>query len=252
MGRSAVKYLILAAVAIGALAITPPIPQPLAYHDFFDKSACFGIPHCQDTLSNVPFIVVGAAGVWFLLSGRATGQFVDSRETIPYVAFFLGVALTGVGSGYYHLAPDNPRLAWDRAGMALAFASWFSAVIAERASPAWGLRLLLPLSVASVGAVGYWIATETAGRGDLRPYLLVQLVPYLLIPVVLWRHPARYTHAGATVAVMALYAAALALDRFDRPVAEAIGFVSGHTLKHLVGALAAAVVLWAIARRRAL
>ena len=252
MGRSASKYLILAAVAIAALAITPPIPQPPAYHDFFDKSACFGIPHCKDALSNIPFVLVGAVGVWFLLSGRATGQFITATEKIPYVAFFLAVALTGMGSGYYHLAPDNPRLAWDRAGMALAFASWFSAVIAERASPAWGVRLLLPLSMASVAAVGYWIATETAGRGDLRPYLLVQLVPYLLIPVVLWRRPARYTHASATVAVMVLYAAALALDRFDRPVAEAIGFVSGHTLKHLVGALAAAVALWSIARRRAL
>ena len=78
MGRSASKYLILAAVAIAALAITPPIPQPPAYHDFFDKSACFGIPHCKDTLSNIPFVLVGAVGVWFLLSGRATGQFITA------------------------------------------------------------------------------------------------------------------------------------------------------------------------------
>jgi hypothetical protein len=243
----------LAFVLLGlgvAWHFTAPIPQPEAYHRFFDQTTCFGVPHCRDTLSNIPFIVVGLLGAWFVGSSRASPRFIDRREKLPYACFFIAVAATGVWSGYYHLAPDNPRLAWDRAGIALAFASWFCAVVSDRASAAWGLRLLLPLLAASVGTVVYWITGELAGQGDLRPYLLVQLTPYLLVPVLLRACPARYRGGDVTVLVMALYALALLCDRYDRPIAEALGFVSGHTLKHLAGALAAAVVLLGIARRQ--
>ena len=34
-----------------------------------------------------------------------------------------GVALTSLGSSYYHLAPDNARLVWARFSMAVS-ASW--------------------------------------------------------------------------------------------------------------------------------
>lgn len=254
-GARVPAYAVMALVAGVLLAVgvawqyTAPLPQPEAYHRFFDQSTCFGVPHCRDTLSNIPFIVVGVLGAWFVGSSRADRHFIDVREKLPYLCFFIAVALTGVWSGYYHLAPDNPRLAWDRAGIALAFASWFCAVVSDRASAAWGRRLLLPLLVASVASVVYWISGEMAGRGDLRPYLLVQLTPYLLVPILLWAYPARYRGGEVTVTVMALYALALVCDRYDRPIAEFLGFVSGHTLKHLVGAVAAAVVLHGIARR---
>lgn len=238
-------------VAVGIVwQFTSPLPQPEAYHRFFDQSTCFGIPHCRDTLSNIPFIIVGLMGAVFVASSRSNVRFIDTRERLPYLGFFIAVALTGVWSGYYHLAPDNPRLAWDRAGIALAFASWFCAVVSDRASPAWGRRLLLPLLAASVASVIYWITSERAGQGDLRAYLMVQLTPYLLVPILLWAYRARYRGGEVTVVVMVLYALALVCDRYDRPIAEALGFVSGHTLKHLVGALAAAVVLIGLARRR--
>lgn len=251
-------YVVMALVAGVLLAMgvawhfTSPLPQPPAYHRFFDQSTCFGVPHCRDTLSNIPFIIVGLIGAWFVASSRSDPHFVDRREKVPYLCFFIAVVLTGVWSGYYHLAPDNLRLAWDRAGIALAFASWFCAVVSDRASPAWGRRLLLPLLVASVASVVYWIASEMAGQGDLRAYLMVQLTPYLLVPILLVACPARYRGGEVSVAVMVLYALALLCDRFDHAIAEALGFVSGHTLKHLVGALAAAVVLWGMAKRRAL
>ena len=245
---------IVALVLLGlgmAWQLTAPIPQPEAYHQFFDQSSCFAIPHCHDTLSNIPFIIVGLIGAWFVGSSRSGPHFISAGEKAPYLFFFIAVMLTGVWSGYYHLAPDNLRLAWDRAGIALAFASWFCAVVSDRASPVWGTRLLAPLLAASVASVIYWITGEMAGQGDLRPYLMVQLTPYLLVPVLLWAYPGRYRGGEVAVAVMALYALALLCDRYDRPIAEALGFVSGHTLKHLVGALAAAVVLLGVARRRA-
>jgi hypothetical protein len=40
------------------------------------------------------------------------------------------------------------------------------------------------------------------------------------------------------------------LERFDVPVFNAIGFVSGHTLKHVVAAIGIGVFARALARRR--
>ena len=65
-------------------------------------------------------------------------------DGLPYLVFFLGVALTGLGSGYYHLAPDNETLFWDRLPMTIAFMSLISAQIVDRISIRAGLALLLP------------------------------------------------------------------------------------------------------------
>lgn len=106
------------------------------------------------------------------------------------------------GSAYYHLQPNTERLAWDRLGMvsrgacagrrwccvllpplgchpaslpqALTFASLNAGVVAERCSHTAGLLSLLPLQLAAAGSVAAWQASEAAGKGDLRAYLLVQ------------------------------------------------------------------------------
>lgn len=78
------------------------------------------------------------------------------------------------GSAYYHLNPTNATLAWDRLGMALTFASLLCASVAQRRRPGAGAALLAPLLLAAAGSVAAWQASEAAGRGDLRPYLLVQ------------------------------------------------------------------------------
>jgi len=53
------------------------------------------------------------------------------------------------------------------------------------------------------------------------------------------------------VAVIVLYGVALLFDRMDRPVFELTGArVSGHTLKHVVAAMAAMLVAYYLHRRR--
>jgi len=89
--------------------------------------------------------------------------------------------------------------------------------------------------VAGPSAALYWAA---AGAGDLRAYGLVQFTPMLLVPLLLWLMPARYTRGGDLLAVLVLYALALALEWLDRPIFGLSGSVSGHTLKHLFTALA--------------
>jgi len=48
---------------------------------------------------------------------------------------------------------------------------------------------------------------------------------------------------------MGLYVIAKIAELFDREIASALGFVSGHTLKHLIATAATAAVVWGLTRR---
>lgn len=231
----------------------PPIAQPLQYHDFADQRACLGVPNCLDTASNALFLLAGLFGLRFLFSPAGRRAFVEAREAWPYALFFVASLLVGLGSGYYHLAPDNDGLLWDRAAIALAFMAWLSAILSERIAVGIGLRLLPLLLIAGLGSVFYWGWSEARGAGDLRPYLLMQAYPLLLIPLLLWLYPARYSGGRDILLVIGLYLLALLCDLSDRPVfALTGGVVSGHTLKHIIAALAVFWVARYLRRRIAL
>jgi hypothetical protein len=240
-------------LALAAVAwLLPRIPQPPAYHQFADRSTCLGIPHCFDTSSNLLFVLAGLVGLFFLGSDAGRRTFPDRREMLPYALFFLATVLVGFSSGYYHLAPDNSRLVWDRAAIALAFMSWFAGVLFERVGLSIGLRLLPLLLLAGLGSVWYWGWSETVGRGDLRAYGLMQLTPLLFVPLLLRLYPPRYSGDRDILIVLGLYLAALLCDLLDRPIAALTGFLSGHTVKHVVAAFAAYWVMVRLKRRRLL
>jgi len=247
-------YLWFLLAALAAIAfMLPPLAQPQDYHDFADQRGCLGLPRCLDTLSNALFVVAGALGLRFLSGPSGRRAFRDRREAVPYELFFFFVILTGFASGYYHLAPDNAGLAWDRAGIALAFMAWLAAILCERVDLKAGLILLPLLLLAGVGSVAYWYWSEARGMGDLRLYGLMQLATMLLIPLLLWLYPPRYSGGRDILMVIGLYLLALLFDLSDRPVfALSGGLVSGHTLKHAVAALAALWVVRALRRRRPL
>lgn len=239
-------------MAIGA-ALLPPLPQPAEYHQFADRRACGWLPNCLDAGSNLLFVLAGTIGLVFLWQQRHRPLFEHRAEAIPYWTFFVGIAAIGLGSGYYHLDPDNHGLLIDRLAMMMAFMAWFAAIICERAGVRHGLRLLPVLLAAGIGSVLYWGWSEARGAGDLRPYLLMQAWPMVCIVAVVWLYPPRYTRGGAVVWVIALYALALAFDRNDRLVFDATGgMVSGHTIKHALSAIAALVVVAYLSRRRVL
>src|SRR6185295_17669796 len=114
----------------------------------------------------------GVLGLRLIFRGRVT--FIDPREQLPYLVFFLGALLTCFGSAYYHAAPDNARLVWDRLPMTLGFAGLVSAAVAERADLRLGLRALWPLLGLGVASVIYWYATERGGAGNVIPYAAYQ------------------------------------------------------------------------------
>ena len=253
MNRSSLTLCLLLALAIpvGILLFVPPYPQPLWYHEFADQRCIVCVPHALNVLSNLPFVLVGVWGLAFLASPRSTAAFREPAERWAYWVFFAGIALTGFGSAYYHWHPDNPRLLWDRLPLAVAFMAFFAAIIAERVDLRAGLWLLVPLALLGAGSVMYWHWTELEGRGDLRPYFLVQFYPLAAMPFLLLLFPARSTRAGDVWGVIAWYAGAKGLEALDGVIYSAGQVVSGHTLKHLVAAVGAYMVLFMLQHRRA-
>ena len=219
-----------------ALALLPPFPQPQEYHRFADTRAWLGIPNFLDVFSNLAFIGVAVAGLNTVLRpGRAA--FIDRAEHLPYALFFLALVATAFGSAWYHLAPDNARLFWDRLPINICFAALLSAVIAERCSIRAGLLLLLPLAATGAGMAWYWLWSETRGAGNVLPYFAFQLYALLAILLLMRFFPSRYSRGADLYRVVMLYGAALAAELLDRHI-YALGQVGGHTLKHLLAALA--------------
>ena len=237
----------LAAIAVVVAWLLPPIPQDPAYHAFADQRAALGIPNAANVVSNAGFAVVGALGLGWLVARRRE---LAPREGAAALAMFAGVFLTALGSAYYHLAPDNARLLWDRLPITLVLMALFALVIGDRVDARAGGILLLPLLAGGAASAVSWHASELAGRGDLRLYGLVQFFPMLAVPLVLILFPARSTGAGWLWSALALYAAAKAAEAGDGWLFVVTGTVSGHTVKHVVSALAAACLLAMLVRRR--
>lgn len=233
--------------ACAALLAYGPIAQPARYHDFADVSLWLGLPHAADVLSNLGFALVGLWGWRRLAPQRIHPALRDGWW--GYRLLLAGLVLTAIGSAWYHLAPDDDRLLWDRLPIALACAGLLAAVRAETVgsrAPRDEAALFALLGVASVV---WWYVTNDGGDGDLRPYLLLQGLPLLLIP--LWQAAHRAAPADRLYfgAALLLYIAAKATELLDHQLLALLGAVSGHTLKHLLATVAAALIVGRLAQR---
>jgi hypothetical protein len=89
--------------------------------------------------------------------------------------------------------------------------------------------------------------------GDLRIYIWVQGAPLLAIPYVVAAFPGHYTLRHYLLYGVALYALAKAAELFDHQIyAATAGMISGHSVKHLVAALAVLCVLRMLQTRQSL
>jgi hypothetical protein len=192
--------LVIPATLIAVIALfLQPTPQPLSYHNFADHRSWIGIPNFGDVVSNMPFAIVGIWGL-IVLFRPGLVEFADRRERWLYLVMFLSLVLTAFGSGYYHLAPDNARLVWDRIPIMIVFMALLAAVIAERVTVSVGLLLFPVLEVVGVGSVLYWRSSELSGHGDLRFYAAVQIYSILILLLALLL-PSKYTR-GSDFAVV--------------------------------------------------
>ena len=199
----------------------------------------FGVPNFWNVVTNLPFLFAGVLGL------AQVRRLAAPELRTHYLVFCVAVALVAFGSAWYHHGPSNAALVWDRLPMTIAFMALLSAVIADRISWLAGRALLWPLVVAGIGSIAWWVRTEAAGQGDLRPYGIVQFLPLLLVPLILLLWRGNGLSASQLWMAFGAYAAAKLAEYFDVPIFSLAGGVfSGHSLKHLFAALA---VWWIVA-----
>ncbi|MDD5578882.1 MAG: ceramidase domain-containing protein [Methylobacter sp.] len=240
--------LAIVTIAIIVAASINAIPQDPAYHNFVDQRVILNIPNFYNVVSNIPFLIVGIMGMQLVASGRANGGLVELQAV--YLLFFTGILLTGFGSAYYHYHPVNHTLLWDRLPMTIAFMALFSAVIGEYISPKIALKLFVPLLIAGIVSVLYWYISELNGRGDLRAYGLVQFLPVVLIPLILWFFNSPLKGNKYIWSIIGIYALSKLMESFDAQVYKSLGLISGHSLKHLLAAFGAYIFYLAVRNRK--
>ena len=246
------RQLLLISIALSlfvSLFFMAPIAQDQAYHHFSDADTLFSIPNFWNVVSNLPFIVVGLMGLHLLSKGTPKGSLEKLR--MVYITFFIGLIITGFGSSYYHWNPNNASLVWDRLPMTISFMAFFTVVLGENISMTLAKRLFYPLLAIGIFTVIYWIMTESNGAGDLRPYVLVQFLPVIMIPLILWLYPSPFGGQRYIVLVLAAYVAAKLMEHFDHEVHELLGgIMSGHPIKHVVAATGTYFFYVALKKRR--
>jgi hypothetical protein len=231
--RSAIALLALMVASLLALLFLPPITQDQAYHDFADQRTFFGVPNFWNVASNIPFVVVGAAGLWRL------------RRNAAIVVLFLGILLTGFGSSYYHLDPNDRTLFWDRLPMAISFMAILANEIEEQIELKAGSLLLWALLSVGVASLLIWRWT-----GDLRLYGWVQFFPAAALLLLFLLLPPKYTGASYWLVAAGLYALAKLFEFYDHAIYSKGSIMSGHTLKHFAAAAACLVILKHFEQRR--
>ncbi len=226
--------------AIIVLFFVGAIPQDPNYHHFADARHLFGLSNFCNVVSSLPFLAAGCLGL-FRYSKLSYKESFNG-----YLLMCVGVLLVGVGSAYYHIAPSNDTLLWDRLPMTVAFMALFSLLLGERVVVNYKQHSLWLLVTAGVASALYWSWTESLGRGDLRPYALIQFLPFILMPLILLMFRQRYLSNPLLLSALGLYFAAKVLEHFDSQVFSALGFVSGHALKHVAAAAAVLCILYAV------
>ena len=193
-----------------------------------------GITNGLNVLSNLAFLIPGLLGMFYVARAGVT---LDAGTRWAFATLFFGLTLTTFGSAYYHLAPDNQRLVFDRLPMIIAMAGFLGAIVADRfgGSTAWSLGALVAVGM---WTVHHWSASEETGEGDLRWYLLYQGLVILAGALLLLLFPSRNGATPSFVIAVAGNVVAKVFEFLDKPIYSLGGVVSGHTLKHLSAGLA--------------
>ena len=210
---------------------TPQIPQDENYHNFADTRYIIVFENSWDVLSNLPFIIFGLMG---MVQTSKTSMCNDLRFYLN--TFFIGAIMVGIGSGYYHLEPNSETLVWDRLPMTISFMSLVCVIMhildmkeeAKKFFP-----ILIPVGVLSVF---YWAMTN-----DLRPYILVQFVPMIWIPIKLYKSSSIYRSYLWNMLIF--YILAKVFETADKWIFSLSGeTISGHSLKHLSASISILII----------
>lgn len=243
--------LMIAAYVVGllvAMLFWPALPQDPGYHAFASRTPP-GID-LANVLTNLAYLLAGTLG-WLVIGRGAV--FASNFERMLARLFFAALFATGLGSAWYHAAPDNLSLLWDRLPLSVVLVSVTALLLTERTLvDRAGRQLVVVWLLIGPLAVIYWHLTETFATGDLRPYVALHAM-LVILPPLAFLLPARYTHAFGYLIALGLYLFGYLGDRLDHQIYSLTGeFVSGHNIKHVATGAAAAMVAWTMSKRRPL
>ena len=243
-------WLIIGAVAVlyGLLRLSVgPLPQDPAYHLLADTRALLGVvPRAGDVITNLAILAAGLFGL--ALRPRMT---IAPEERAAVNMLIAASIVTAFGSAYYHWAPANAPLVWDRLPIAIVLTSLLALVMADRMHPLFARAALWPFTALGVASVILWGVSEAMGQGDLLLYLIVRVGTGVAIVLLLILRQPRHTGTKWLVAALVSEIVMAILERFDHEVFRLTGgFVSGHGLKHvMVGVALACVFGWLRGRK---
>jgi hypothetical protein len=223
------------------LVAVPPIAQDPVYHMLADARTFLSIPNFLNVASNLAFMLVGIIGLAGCLSRSRT------RATVPYawLVFFAATLLVGFGSAYYHWAPDDAGLLWDRLPMTIAFMALFVGIVSEHIDERLERTLLGPAILVGLASLAWWRHAD-----DLRLYAWVQFAPLVALAFLFFAYRARYSHRIYLLYGLLFYVLAKIAELLDAQIFAWTGHVvSGHTVKHLLAAAAPLCVHLMLERR---
>lgn len=236
----------LALAAVAVIFSFPPIPQNPNYHQFADSRTILGIQNFLNVISNALFIFISIFGLARYYQNKHYQNIKNIKQS--YLIFCFSTLFVGVGSAYYHYNPTLYSLVWDRLPMTLAFMALFSMVISDRIAVNFGKKILWPLLITGIFSVFYWYWSEIHGIGDLRPYIIIQFLPMVLIPVILLLYTGSLMKSKYVWTTLFTYILAKGVEHFDLLIYNATGLMSGHSIKHILGAIAVLYVVLAFKR----
>jgi hypothetical protein len=222
-----------AALATGLLA-WGPVPLAAFALEHADARRWLGIPNAFNVFASLPLLL---AGWWGLRATRATPWPPGLQRA--WTAFHACAMAAALLAALHHLNPSFATWLPATTAMSAGFAMLAAGALAERVDE----RLARPGALCGIGAAvllaALWVGWN--GGGDVRPVLLIEALPVLLLPAGAIRLPGAHTRAGDWVLMLAGYAAAKLADIADARLYAASGWIGGHALMHL---LLAGVTAW--------
>ena len=231
MSKSEISFLTGLIILILLAIFLPSIEQNQNYHNFADQRVLFGVNNAFDTLSNLAFIIVGILGLVNFYNNHYIK--ISNSFSVILNLFFISIILTGLGSSFYHLSPNDFTLVFDRLAMSLVFASILAMLAYLKISPRFGLHTLAELLILAPLTVLIW-----KFNGNLTPYVVLQFGGIILVILTLLLTKTRMQGPCFTSLII-LYGAAKLVEFYDEKIFNlSQNLISGHTLKHLIAALA--------------
>ena len=223
------------AVVMGLMA-WGPVELTASAHQYADGRVWLGLPGAANVWVNAAMFAAGAWG-WFATLGSRWPVCLRT----PWQLFQACAMVSAGAAALYHTRSLDTLFVLTHVATASGFVMLTLGLLAERVHVRFGspqVCLMVLLGIVLAGGATL-MSQGPGGRIDMRPLLLLEIIPVLVISAGALNLPGRATHVFDWVVVLTLYALAKLFETGDAFFLEMTGWVSGHTLMHL--ALSAAV-----------